>query len=85
MASQFHQDDTPILANQGSPFHQSLVNGGCTTEACVGTAEEWIEVSFDGEYTFEHLPYNVLYLIALIIFARTVTLYALMKLNYLSK
>jgi hypothetical protein len=85
VVSQFHEDDTPIEATLGSPFYQFLVGKGCTSEVCVGTAEQWIDVSFGGAFSYYHLPWNVLYLLALLIAARLITFYALVKFNYLSK
>lgn len=86
VASQFHEDDTPIESTPGSPFYQYLVSErGCTTSECIGTAEDWIFVSFGGQFKYENIPWNVLYLVALIVVARAITFYALMKLNYLAK
>jgi hypothetical protein len=86
LASQFYEDTTPIEATPGSPFYISL---GCDTDEaidkCVGTAEGWVFVSFGGKFLFEHLPWNALYLIAVIIGARVITFFALLKLNYLAK
>lgn len=86
LASQFHQDDTPIEATLGSPFYDYLQDvGGNCTETCVGTAEDWIKVSFGGEFRWENIPWNILYLLALTIGARLITWIALVKLNYLAK
>lgn len=87
MSSQFHEDTTPIEATPGSPFFEFLSEEGCSSSDCVlvGTAEQWIEVSFGGKFSYDHLPYNVLYMFALLIVARLLTFYALVKFNYLSK
>jgi hypothetical protein len=85
VASQFHRDDTPIEAILGSPFFVFLTEEGCTSQVCVGTAEQWIDVSFGGAFSYDHLPWNVLYLLGVLVAARLITFYALTKFNYLSK
>ena len=85
VASQFHQDDTMIEANPGSPFFEF---NNCTIDQedkCTGTAEDWIFVSFGGAFQWENVPWNVLYLVGLLISARLITWFALTKLNYLAK
>lgn len=87
LASQFHNDNTTIVATPGSPFYASL---GCDlddfdTKVCKGTSEEWILSSFGGLFTWEHIPYNIVYLVGMLITVRTISYFALVKLNYLAK
>jgi len=78
--TQFVNDDTEIVASPGSPFFQSL---GCTDARaeCIGTAEQWVETSFDA-FSYDHVPYNLIYLLAIVLFSRFVTYMALTHLNY---
>lgn len=85
VASQFYQDTTPIAASQGSPYYNYLVTEGCDPNACVGTAEQWIFVSFGGKFAFDNLPWNFLYLLGLFVAARIICFVALVKFNYLTK
>lgn len=84
MMTQFKDDETKIIASPGSPFYTSL---GCTPNpdpaTCTGTAEGWVIASF-GEYSYDNIPYNLLYLLFLIFFSRFVTYMALTHLNYRS-
>lgn len=82
MMSQFRDDTTQIIASPGSPFFYSLPN--CPNPAnCTGTAEEWVIASF-GDFSEDNIPYNLLYLLALVFFSRFVTYLALTHLNYRS-
>jgi hypothetical protein len=83
--SQFNNDNSPIVASVGSPFYDSL---RCTDiasqgEDCVGTAEEWIASSFP-DWSIDNVPYNILYLIGIIIITRAITYFALTHLDYRS-
>jgi len=82
IVSQYHGDETPIEASVGSAFFNYL---GCTNpnEPCVGTADQWVEANFT-EWSYHHLPYNMVYLVLLIIVTRVVTFYSLAKLNFRS-
>lgn len=85
MMTQFRDDDTEIIAAPGSPFYNSL---GCTPNpdpsSCTGTAEDWVNVSFGPDFSYSHVPYNLVYLLGLILFSRFVTYLALTHLNYRS-
>ncbi|CAB9509295.1 Pleiotropic ABC efflux transporter of multiple drugs CDR1 [Seminavis robusta] len=84
LMTQFTDDTTPITASQGSPFYMSLVAQGCTPPGpCVGTAEEWVIVSF-GDFSIDNVPWNLLYLLGLVFFTRFATYLALTHLNYRS-
>jgi len=86
IASQFHEDGTSIVATTGSSFYYYLgCNSNTPSEKCEGTAEDWIFVSFGGKFSWDNIPYCVLYLVLLIIAARTINYFALQKLNYLAK
>lgn len=84
MMTQYRDDDTEIVASPGSPFYTYL---GCAPSPdpsdCTGTAEEWVLTSF-GDYSYNHVPYNLLYLLFLIVFSRLATYLALTHLNYRS-
>ena len=82
IVSQYHGDETQIEASPGSAFYQAL---GCDDPnvPCFGTAQKWVETGFS-DWSYHHLPYNMLYLVLLIILTRCVTFYALANLNYRS-
>lgn len=86
--SQFKDDDTQIEASFGSAYFESLVAAGrCdeTSTQCFGTAWEWVLVAFGENWSTDHIPWNILYLIGLAILSRLVTYYALTNFNYLAK
>jgi ABC-type multidrug transport system ATPase subunit len=85
IASQFHQDDTPIVATVGSPFYTSLGCDGTPDYQCIGTAEQWIADSFGGKFNWNHVPWNVVYLLVVLFAVRIINYFALVKLNYLAK
>ena len=97
LASQYHQDYTVIEPWTGSPYwfrnrDDCIAEGvippdyeGVLPEECWGTAEEWIDVSFGGAFTWEHVPLNVIYCLAILIIAKVVSYWALRNLDYLSK
>lgn len=58
--------------------------GGDPSE-CTGTAEDWVEVSFGGEFSVDHLWYDAVYLVGAIVVSKIVTYIALNKLNFLAK
>ena len=82
LTTQFNNDDTPIEASEGSPFWDFL---GCTVSPCYGTAEEWIFVSFGGAFTFDHLKWDIIYLVGATLLVRVFAYIALTRLNYLAK
>jgi predicted branched-subunit amino acid permease len=87
IVSQYDNDNTPIVATFGSPFYifvkcdEQFAQGA--TE-CIGTAEQWVYASFAGIFISEHLPWNIFYLIGVIIVSRGITAIALANLNYRS-
>lgn len=83
IVSQYDGDDTPIEATPGSAFYESLDQCVDPSIPCYGTAEEWVEANFP-EWSPNHIPWNILYLIGLIVFTRIVTFWALTSLNYRS-
>ncbi|GAX16151.1 hypothetical protein FisN_3Hh368 [Fistulifera solaris] len=78
--SQYENDNTPIEASPGSPFFISL---GCTNaeEICVGTAEGWVQSSFS-DWSVDSIPWNILYLVVLVVTTRVLTFVGLKKLDY---
>ena len=63
--SQFEDDNTPITASMGSPFYEYVLNKNCPgeeannslPEECItGTAEDWVYVSFGGNWVPKHIP-----------------------------
>ena len=94
ITSQFHEDNTPIEATPGSPFYNFLVANSDAVVQCAGvtglsglcgTAEDWIDYTFGGKFSFDNVPWNVLYLVCLVVGSRLITFIALGNLNYLSK
>jgi hypothetical protein len=85
LVSQYDNDKTPIVASFGSPFYvfvnceEKFAEGA--TE-CSGTAEEWVFATFAGIFIPEHLPWNIFYLVGVIIVSRGITAIALANLNY---
>ena len=77
--SQFDGDTTVIEANPGSAFFMSL---NCTEgEECTGTVEQWIAVSFP-DFSSDHIKWDFLYLVLVIVSSRVITFMALTKLDY---
>jgi hypothetical protein len=74
--SQHGSDDTPITAEVGTAFYQSL---GCTdpTTPCTGSAEDWVDVAFGGYFTEEHIIANIVYLVGAILLSRMLLLFCL--------
>jgi ABC-type multidrug transport system permease subunit len=83
LTSQFRNDNTPILASPNSPF---WVYRGCQDIVgdCFGTAEEWVFATFGGDFVPENIPWNIVYLVLLILATRVVTGVALAHLNFRS-
>ena len=81
MVSQYDNDLTPIVASPNTLFWQYL---GCDEQPspCVGTAEQWVFASFSGFFIPEHIPWNIFYLIGMLLISRTTTGFALAYLNY---
>ena len=77
--SQFDGDTTMIEATPGSYFFESL---GCTQgEPCSGTAGQWITSSFP-DFSVDHIKWDFLYLLLVIVTSRVITFIALTKLDY---
>lgn len=88
LTTQYNNDESPITANTGSGFYQYLIDSGknitdCSAE-CTGTAESWVEYTFDGEFSIENVPYDILYLVAMTILTRVISVWALGHINYRS-
>ncbi|KAG7350244.1 ABC-2 type transporter-domain containing protein [Nitzschia inconspicua] len=85
LVTQYDGDDTPIVASPGTAFWNYL---GCGTAAatttCIGTAEEWVYATFDGNFVIENVPKNLAYLIGMIVLTRILTVFGLGYLNYRS-
>ena len=84
MTTQFNNDTSPIAASPGSGFYQYLVSiEQCAAGSeCSGTAEEWVEFTFAGEFIIANVPYDILYLVVVTILTRVITVWALGHLNY---
>jgi ABC-type multidrug transport system ATPase subunit/ABC-type multidrug transport system permease subunit len=84
MTTQFDGDKSPIAANPGSPFYQYLVSTEQCKQGgmCSGTAEEWVQFTFAGEFNVDNVPYDILYLVGVTILTRVITVLALGHLNY---
>jgi hypothetical protein len=81
--SQFDGDDTPITASTGSAFFYSI-EPPCQPEVeCIGTAGGWVASNFP-DWDVDHLFYDALYLIGVIIATRFITFFALTHLDYRS-
>jgi hypothetical protein len=80
LTSQFKGDTTRILASPGSQFFAA---SNCTASVpCYGTAEDWINITFGGKFIYEHIKWDILYLVGLVVGARVITCIALTHLNY---
>ena len=85
MTTQFYEDDSPIAAYPGSGFYEHLVDTEQCSEGsqqCTGTAEEWVNFTFAGEFSRANVPYNLMYLVGVTILTRIITVWALGHLNY---
>mmetsp|Transcript_17034 Transcript_17034/g.39117 ORF Transcript_17034/g.39117 Transcript_17034/m.39117 type:complete len:1432 (-) Transcript_17034:3850-8145(-) len=85
LTTQYDNDTTPIAANPGSKFYQYLVDSDqCAqgSKVCIGTAEEWVSSTFDGEFSRENVPYDILYLVGVTVLTRVISVWALAYLNY---
>jgi hypothetical protein len=81
IVSQYDGDDTPITASTNSDFYNDLK---CVPEEpCIGTAGGWVDSSFP-DWDTDHLYYDVLYLIGVILATRFITFFALTNLDYRS-
>jgi ABC-2 type transporter len=83
--SQYNDDNTPIVASLGSPFYDAL-NCAATTpvgEACIGPASLWVASNFT-DWDVDSIPFNFLYMLAIIVATRVVTYYALTNFDYRS-
>jgi ABC-type multidrug transport system ATPase subunit/ABC-type multidrug transport system permease subunit len=80
--SQYGSSQLPIEASVDSPFYVSL---GCnnTNDPCVGTAGEWLAVSFP-DFSESHIKWDATFLVIVMIITRAVALTALSFLNYRS-
>lgn len=85
LVTQYRNDNTQIVADPGTPFWYFL---GCDTEAdptnCVGSAEDWVYATFDGNFVYENVPNNLGYLIGVILLTRILTVFGLGYLNFRS-
>lgn len=81
IVSQYHGDDTQIEATPGSAFYEAIPSCTDPNTPCFGTAELWVETSFQ-DWDYQHLPFNLLYLVLLIVFTRGVTFWAMANLNH---
>jgi len=77
ITSQYKNDDTPILPSSGSAYDRFL----SSKDRTIGTAEEWVEATFV-DWSYDHLPYLIVYMFALMVCSRIVTYIALTKLDY---
>jgi hypothetical protein len=85
LVTQFDGDTTEIEASAGSLFWDSLncdtkIQDGATS--CSGTAEEWVDATFEGAYSIEHIPYCIGYVCALLAATIIIKWWALGHLNY---
>jgi ABC-type multidrug transport system ATPase subunit/ABC-type multidrug transport system permease subunit len=83
LTTQYQNDTTEIKAAVGSPFYVSL---GCdgSEEKCSGHAEDWVNVTFDGTFSIDNVPYDIAYLVGMTILTRVVTVWSLGHLNHRS-
>lgn len=86
MTTQFENDTSPIAANLESVFYQYLVDSEQCVQgsSCTGTAEEWVQATFAGNFSVANVPYDILYLVGVIICTRVITVWSLGHLNYQS-
>jgi len=85
VASQFYDDQTPVIASPGTSFYLYL---NCTIgqpELCEGTVAQYVGVFCGWRFDFDHILYDACALGLFLIFARVLTYYALKRFNYASK
>ena len=85
LVTQFNGDETEITASPGTLFWDSLdcdtqIEEGATS--CSGTAEMWVESTFEGAYSIDNIPYCVGYVCALLFATIVIKWWALGHLNY---
>ena len=85
LTTQFNGDTTEIQADAGTLFWSSLdcdtkVAEGATS--CSGTAEQWVDATFEGEFSIDNLPVDIGYLCALLVATLIIKWWALARLNY---
>ena len=90
ITSQYHLDESPIMASSGSPFNLALIaKGDCVRDSfdpCYGTAEQWVEITFGGWFQYENVwRADLPYLLGICLLSRVVCYAALTKLNYLRR
>lgn len=93
LVSQYDEDTTEITPTLGSPFYRYVCGLescaiSCEVEpdtTCFGTAAEWINVTFGGKFTADHMGWNLLYLTVVMTIARILTFFALVNVNHFKK
>jgi hypothetical protein len=80
IVSQYNGDTSQIQASPGSLFWDSL---GCpdTSAPCYGEAQQWVAANFTA-WSYQNLPWNMLYMVLVFVFTRALTFYGLANLNY---
>ena len=88
LMSQYDGDTTEIVASPNTPFWNAI-DPPCEEQLaagkaeCTGTAEAWVASSFTA-YSADNIPWNILYLLVLLLLSRTTTGLALAYLNFRS-
>mmetsp|Transcript_6685 Transcript_6685/g.10445 ORF Transcript_6685/g.10445 Transcript_6685/m.10445 type:complete len:297 (-) Transcript_6685:52-942(-) len=85
VVTQFHENDTPVLANYLSPYFFYL---NCTMdevpEDCQGTISDYVNYFFGGRFTIDNFWVDVGALLAYMCLAKIATEFALWKFNYVN-
>jgi hypothetical protein len=81
--TQFYGDNRTVAAIDDSEFYYHL---GCdvinSTNACVGTVEDYVDMFFGGRFSEDHLLQDILVLAFFLVAARVMTFCALKYFNF---
>ncbi|GKY93223.1 hypothetical protein MPSEU_000290000 [Mayamaea pseudoterrestris] len=81
--SQYGSSQIPIEASLDSPFYVALGCNETDNSPCMGTAGEWLAVTFTS-FSADNIKWDVTYLVVMIVISRAVSWVALTNLNYRS-
>lgn len=83
VASQYYQNASPVIATPGSDFFKYLNCNNDQGSPCVGTVEQYIDVFFGGQFTYQHILWpDAVALGIFLVLARLLTYWALKRFNF---
>lgn len=83
--SVYYKNQRPVLATVGSDFYEYLIQQGqCIAGStnCEGTAYEYVDVFFDGNFNADHTLRNAIILGFVLVLTRVLTWLALKKIRF---